>query len=164
MGVWVYGLYTHVVISSPQVSIQRQQSTTEEAPGAKFKKQLSKNQLSKLQEEWDKEIPQVSLLRVAKLNAPEWWIILIGMVSYRIFFFGGGRGGGEGGGRGGKYTLRPKVLGFLAHPLAQTLQYLTISSCLFLARYFGSRREWLHLACLCSPFRRDTGGVCPPTR
>ena len=81
MGVWVWGmgLYTHVVISSPQASIQRQQSTTEEAPGAKIKKQLSKNQLSKLQEEWDKEIPQVSLLRVVKLNAPEWWIILIGM-------------------------------------------------------------------------------------
>ena len=60
------------------MSIQRQQSGVEDDTQRHFKRQLSKNQLSKLQEEWDKEIPKVSLLRVVKLNTPEWWIILIG--------------------------------------------------------------------------------------
>ena len=63
----------------PQVSIQRQHSGAEGGDGqASFKRQLSKRQLGKLQEEWDKDIPQVSIYRVMKLNAKEWWIILIG--------------------------------------------------------------------------------------
>ena len=73
-------LYNYVCVFVSQVSIQRQQSGTEEEAqqGGKFKRQISKRQLSKLQEEWDKDIPQVSILRVVKLNTPEWWIILIG--------------------------------------------------------------------------------------
>ena len=71
-------IYVQLFLS--QVSIQRQQSGVEEETQQrdKFKRQLSKRQLSKLQEEWDKDIPQVSLLRVVKLNASEWWIILVG--------------------------------------------------------------------------------------
>ena len=65
-------------VPTSQVSLQRQQSGAEEEPQVKFKRQLSKRQLSKLQEEWDKEIPEVPLSRVIKLNTPEWWIILIG--------------------------------------------------------------------------------------
>ena len=32
------------------------------------------------EEEWDKEIPSVSLLRVFALNSKEWWLILLGVV------------------------------------------------------------------------------------
>ena len=39
---------------------------------------MTLKQLSKLQEEWDKETPKVSIYRVMRLNAKEWWIILIG--------------------------------------------------------------------------------------
>lgn len=31
-------------------------------------------------EEWDKDIPDVSLFRVIALNAKEWWIIVIGVI------------------------------------------------------------------------------------
>ena len=43
-----------------------------------MKKQLTEKQLSKLQEQWDKEIKEVKIMRVIRLNAREWWIILIG--------------------------------------------------------------------------------------
>ena len=42
-----------------------------------LKKQVS----SKLQEEWDKEIPPASFLRLLKVNAPEWWLIIIGVLA-----------------------------------------------------------------------------------
>ena len=48
------------------------------------------------EKEWDKDIPEVSLLRVMKANAKEWWLILLGLVgsiilgliypSFAIFF------------------------------------------------------------------------------
>ena len=63
-----------------QVSLHRQHSGQD--PGeATFKRALSQRQLSKLQEEWDKEIPKVSLFRVMRLNAKEWWIIVVGELS-----------------------------------------------------------------------------------
>lgn len=43
-----------------------------------MKNKLTEKQLSKLQEQWDKEIKEVKILRVVRLNAREWWIILIG--------------------------------------------------------------------------------------
>ena len=46
--------------------------------------QLSERQLTKKQEEWDKEIPEVPLYRVIKLNAPEWYIIIIGMLGAAV--------------------------------------------------------------------------------
>ena len=52
-----------------------------------IKRKLTQKELVKMQEEWDKEIPQVSLLRIVKLNTKEWWLILIGE---------GGREGGLG--------------------------------------------------------------------
>ena len=65
---------------SLQVSLHRQHSGQD--PGeATFKRELSQRQLSKLQEEWDKEIPKVSLFRVMRLNAKEWWIIVVGELS-----------------------------------------------------------------------------------
>ena len=35
---------------------------------------------SKKEEEWDKEIPPVSIGRVIALNSKEWWIILLGLI------------------------------------------------------------------------------------
>ena len=40
---------------------------------------MEKLTLEKKQEEWDKEIPKVSLFRVLALNAKEWWIIVLGV-------------------------------------------------------------------------------------
>ena len=42
-----------------------------------LKKQVS----SKKQEEWDKEIPKASFTRLLKANAPEWWLIAIGVLA-----------------------------------------------------------------------------------
>lgn len=36
---------------------------------------------SKKQEEWDKEIPKASFTRLLKANAPEWWLIAIGVLA-----------------------------------------------------------------------------------
>ena len=46
------------------------------APG--LKRQVSSK---KQQEEWDKEIPQASFFRLMKVNAPEWWLIVIGVLA-----------------------------------------------------------------------------------
>ena len=38
----------------------------------------------KQQEEWDKEIPQASFLRLLRVNSPEWWLIAMGTVAAMI--------------------------------------------------------------------------------
>lgn len=62
-----------------QVSFQTQTSVVserEKTPGAaQVKRQLSKKQ----EEELDKDVPQVSLFRVIKVNAREWWLICLGL-------------------------------------------------------------------------------------
>ena len=35
----------------------------------------------KLQEKWDKEIPSAPLHRLMRVNAPEWWLIAVGVVA-----------------------------------------------------------------------------------
>lgn len=40
-----------------------------------MKRELS---VLKKEEDWDKDLPQVSLFRVLALNAKEWWIIILG--------------------------------------------------------------------------------------
>ena len=45
-----------------------------------FKRQSSK----KKQEEWDKDIPVVPLHRVLRLNAKEWWIIILGLIGAAV--------------------------------------------------------------------------------
>ena len=35
----------------------------------------------KQQEEWDKEIPNTSLLRLLRVNSPEWWLIAVGVLA-----------------------------------------------------------------------------------
>ena len=37
-----------------------------------------------MQEEWDKEIPVVPLHRVLRLNAKEWWIIILGLLGAAV--------------------------------------------------------------------------------
>ena len=61
-----------------QVSLKRQPSAVVREDRQQVGRQLSQRQLSKLQEEWDKEIPQVPLYRVMLLNLPEWWLIFLG--------------------------------------------------------------------------------------
>ena len=51
-----------------------------QAAAPALKKQVS----SKLQEEWDKEIPPVSLGRLLKVNAPEWWLIIVGVLAAMV--------------------------------------------------------------------------------
>ena len=46
--------------------------------------QISEKQLSKKQEEWDKDIPSVPIHRVLGLNRPEWFIIVFGIVGAAI--------------------------------------------------------------------------------
>ena len=73
--------HTHTLslsLSLFQASVHRQQSEEGFKHQSSFKRQFTQKQLSKLQEEWDKDTPKVSILRVMKLNAREWWIILIG--------------------------------------------------------------------------------------
>ena len=36
------------------------------------------------QEEWDKDIPEVKLTRVLHANAPEWWVIIFGLLGSLI--------------------------------------------------------------------------------
>ncbi|CAI8032913.1 ATP-dependent translocase ABCB1 [Geodia barretti] len=67
-----------------QASVHRQQSEEGFQHQPSFKRQFTQKQLSKLQEEWDKDTPKVSILRVMKLNAREWWIILIGVVGAAV--------------------------------------------------------------------------------
>ena len=43
-------------------------------------KDFNKEVVAKKQEDWDKDIPEVSLPRVLALNAKEWWIIIVGVV------------------------------------------------------------------------------------
>ena len=64
-----------------QISIQRQRSV---ATGDETKPKLQRQISKKKQEEWDKDIPQVSLTRVIKMNAREWWIIILGVMAAAI--------------------------------------------------------------------------------
>ncbi len=64
-----------------QISVQRQTSVTADPKGKPdIKRQISEKQ----QEQWDKELPEVPLKRVIKLNAPEWWIILFGILGAMV--------------------------------------------------------------------------------
>lgn len=63
---------------SHQTSVQRQASATE---GKSLKKVTS---IGKKEEEWDKEIPPVSLGRVIALNAKEWWLIVLGVLGAAV--------------------------------------------------------------------------------
>ena len=38
----------------------------------------------KLQEQWDQEVPVVPLTRLLKKNAPEWWMIALGLVGSMV--------------------------------------------------------------------------------
>ena len=61
-----------------QTSILSERGVVKGAP--RVKRQLSKKQ----EEELDKEIPKVSLFRVIKVNAPEWYLICLGLVGATI--------------------------------------------------------------------------------
>ena len=46
--------------------------------------EFQRQSLKKMQEEWDKEIPVVPLHRVLRLNAKEWWIIILGLLGAAV--------------------------------------------------------------------------------
>ena len=65
-----------------EVSIRRRASSRRRKTADRESKSLvldlSQKESGELQEEEDKEIPKVSIWRILKLNAKEWWIIMIG--------------------------------------------------------------------------------------
>ena len=63
-----------------QISFKRQGSSTAEG------KAVAKRQTSaaKEEEEEDENIPEVSMLRVIRVNAKEWWMILLGAIGSAI--------------------------------------------------------------------------------
>lgn len=64
--------------------LARQQSYQHQASGEKKKDVGQELTLKKKLEEWDKEIPSVSLFRVLALNAREWWLIVLGVLGSAI--------------------------------------------------------------------------------
>ena len=64
-----------------QASLRRQGSSTVEGKEA-AKRQVSAKE--KEEEEADKDIPEVSFFRIIKLNAKEWWLILLGTIGSAI--------------------------------------------------------------------------------
>ncbi len=60
-----------------QGSVKRQLSSTAKQDGVKSQASVK----DKDQELWDKDLPEVSILRVIRLNAPEWWMILLGVIA-----------------------------------------------------------------------------------
>ena len=69
-----------------QISFKRQGSSTAEGKET-AKRQTSaakKEEEEEEEEEADKDIPEVSFLRVIRLNAKEWWLILIGVIGSAI--------------------------------------------------------------------------------
>ena len=100
-----------------QVSLQHQASVLSDSQ-VDFKRQSSK----KKQEEWDKEIPEVALHRVLRLNAKEWWIIILGLLGAAVggsiwpifsIFFG-------------------EILAIFALPADQILGEIPLWACLFI--------------------------------
>ena len=62
-----------------QISFKRQGSSTAEG------KEVAKRQTSAAkEEEEDENIPEVSMLRVIRINAKEWWMILLGAIGSAI--------------------------------------------------------------------------------
>ena len=47
-------------------------------------KRLERTTSKKLQEEWDKDIPVIPLTKLLKKNAPEWWMIALGLIGCMI--------------------------------------------------------------------------------
>jgi len=110
-----------------------------------FKRQSSK----KKQEEWDKDIPEVPLHRVLRLNAKEWWIIILGLLGAAIggsiwpifaIFFG-------------------EVLAVFALPADQILNEIPLWACLFIvlgvvsgigvfAKVFCGSDDYILLTCI----------------
>lgn len=66
-----------------QISFKRQGSSTAEGKEA-AKRQTSTAKKEEEDEEADKDIPEVSFLRVIRLNAKEWWMILLGVIGSAI--------------------------------------------------------------------------------
>ena len=65
-----------------QISFKRQGSST--AEGKDSPKRQTSTAKEEEEDEADKDIPEVSFLRVIRLNAKEWWLILIGVLGSAI--------------------------------------------------------------------------------
>ena len=66
-----------------QVSFKRQGSSTTEGKEA-AKRQTSAAKKEEEDEEVDKDIPEASFFKIIRLNAKEWWLILIGLIGSAI--------------------------------------------------------------------------------
>ena len=65
-----------------QASFRRQGSSI--AEGKEVTKQQSSTAKKEEDEEADKDIPEVSIFRVLRINAKEWWMILLGSIGSAI--------------------------------------------------------------------------------
>eukprot|EP00731_Ephydatia_muelleri_P002337 Em0001g2337a len=65
--------------AAPQLSHQESRSD-KPADSKKLERLTSK----KLQEQWDKEIPEVPLTRIMLKNSPEWWMIALGLIGSMV--------------------------------------------------------------------------------
>ena len=65
-----------------QISFKRQGSST--AEGKEVAKRQTSAAKKEEEEEADEDIPEVSMLRVIRVNAKEWWMILLGSIGSAI--------------------------------------------------------------------------------
>ena len=122
--------------TSPAPSLAHQQSHSKTPTDSKKLQRLASK---KLQEQWDKEIPVVSLARILKKNAPEWWMIALGLIGSMVsgaisplfsIFFG-------------------KILGVFANPPDKVFPLVHPWAGLFLALAFITAIANLSKVCLC---------------
>lgn len=67
-----------------QISFKRQGSSTAEGKEAAKRQTSAGKKKGEEEEEADKDIPEVSFLRVIRLNAKEWWLILLGVLGSAV--------------------------------------------------------------------------------
>ena len=67
-----------------QASFKRQGSSTAEGKEAAKRQTSAAKKKEEEDEEADKDIPEVSFLKIIRLNAKEWWLILIGVIGSAV--------------------------------------------------------------------------------
>ena len=66
---------------APASQLSHQESRSDKPASSK---KLERETSKKLQEQWDKELPEVPLSRIIRKNAPEWWIIALGLLGSMV--------------------------------------------------------------------------------
>ena len=100
----------------------------------------------KLQEKWDKEIPSAPLHRLLRLNAPEWWLITVGVLAAMI--------------NGSVFPVYSILFGevlkvFQESRTDQIIEGITIWAVLFLVLALSSAIAIFFKVCVCSFWSPD---------